>query len=490
MISFFKENPALLLGFAALTGAVLALHPHWSFAIAGGLFLFLGGWRKAAVCLVCALAVFSYAKYHYFFPEIGEKPIEIQGKYCIHDLSMHTSPFQKSYVYQGVLKIESGNIPCRIYIPLKKERIKADRDFWIEGSLLQKGEKNYVLKNLKWKRLDRTFSSAEIRFKLKERLKNHLKEVMGEGRAASFLLSMLSGEIDEKLLSYQFSKLGLQHILGVSGFQFVLLAGFVGLILRLVFPYKVSVWILLLFLGAYFWVLKDSPPVFRAFVMIGAVLTGRLFNRRMPALNALGLSLLLQIGSDPLVIRHLGFQLSYLCTGAILLVYPWMRDGMGKVMPRRYLQKIREMSLWSQHGYIASSLIRETLALNFAVHLTTIPVLLFYFHKFSLTSLVYNLFFPFGAAVVFMFFLVALSTSLLFPPLGLILHWANGKLTSALLMVAAHPPASLDLPIRIKTIPLEWVVFWVAGLVLLSLRARYRSRGPFLYRLGVFHPHQ
>lgn len=461
-MNFWKEHPALFYGLAILIGAIFAFYPHPAYLPPAILLLASNSWKKGAIALAWMGGVFVYAYSLYLFP--AQEKTSVEGRFSITNLSLQSSPFHRSYLFEGILKTKQGNIPCRLYFPLKKPRPFANHDLWVQGILLQKGDKVYVIKPISWKYLEHTFSFAEKRFELKEKLKKHLQEVIPDRKASSFLLSMLTGEIEERLLSYQFNRLGLQHILGVSGFQFVLLAATLRLFLRLFLPLRAATVFLLVFLSGYFFVLGDSPPVFRAFVSIAVSLVARLWNKRTTPLNALGVGLVLQILWNPLVIAHLGFQLSYICTAAILILFPWMKKVMEKALPLRPLTEASQMTLWNQHGYIASSLIRESLALNFAVHIWAVPLLLFHFHKFSMMSLVYNLFFPFGGAIVFLILLLSLALSLVLPPLGGALHLLNSKLTAGLLFLTSYPPVILDYCIRIKTIPLIGIVLWISGL--------------------------
>lgn len=308
-----------------------------------------------------------------------------------------------------------------------------------------------------WEPIEKTFSFAELRFKAKQKLQQILSKSIPNKQSRAFLTSMLTGDIEERVLSSEFRRLGLQHILGVSGFQFVLLASLLSFGLRGFLPFKMAHICLVVFLTLYYFFLGSSPPVERAWVALTIFLIGNLCNLRTTPLNALGAGLIFEVWKSPMSIGDIGFQLSFLCTMAILILYPLMRKS------RRSLKEVTRMNRWNQHGYIAYSLIRETVALNLAVHLFALPALLFLFHKFPLVSFIYNLFFPFGAAVVFTLFLLALFFSVCLPPLGSLLHECNNFLTDGLLTFASHPPAALDFSIRVKTFPLEWCILLLTG---------------------------
>ena len=66
-----------------------------------------------------------------------------------------------------------------------------------------------------------------------------------------------------------------------------------------------------------------------------------------------------------------------------------------KMFRTRSLSKITEMHWLDQHAYCLLYYLRQGLALALAVNLVAMPITFFYFQKFPLMSLFYNLFFPF-----------------------------------------------------------------------------------------------
>jgi len=464
-----KTCPAFFYGLYILIGSAFAIVPHWSYIIPLAALSFLAKDRKQlSIALITMVATFAYAKTAYTFPQIPSQKAVGAGIFTIDSLSLQSSPFHRSYVYKGTLSSFTTaegttwkNIPCRIYPNLKKGRPKADCDFSVAGVLIEKGAQTYVLKPSSLTPIQNSWSFAEIRFLAKEKLHAYLKTLIPDKQACTFLTSMLTGEIEERVLSLEFNRLGLQHILGVSGFQFVLLASCVGFILRLVFPYKAALILLLCFLTGYFILLGNSPPVQRAWIAISVFLIGMLTNLRCTPLNALGVALIVEVLLYPPVITHIGFQLSFLCTWAILEVYPLMRKQLSRWLPIRPFDEVKKMDLWNQHGYIAASMIRESTSLNFSVHLIALPTLLCLFHKFPLLSLAYNLFFPIGASIVFLLTLLALCFSVVFPPLGTLLSLLCNTLTSGLLNLVSHPPAIADIYIRVQSFPLSLVVIFL-----------------------------
>jgi len=444
-VNFWKQQPALLYGLYILLGAALSLAFSWVFFLPL-LFLFYSV-KKQAV-LGCAAAALSALWAHLFYelPQVPETGVPIEGIFQVRSVSESASPFARSYLYKGVC----NGIPCRFYVPLKKQRPLADSDLQIRATLVQKNGHDYTLKKVSWEKTKGPFRFAELRFRAKEKVRRHIEGAIQDRQAAAFLSSMITGEVDDRTLSLQFQKLGLQHILGVSGFQFVLLAGCSGALLRFLMPYKGAAACLLGFMTLYFLFLGDSPPVQRAWIAISLYLLGILLDLPASPLNALGAALGWEVLSDPLTIFQIGFQLSFLCTFAILFLYPIVRRPFTKLFPVRSFQEARRMPLLDQHGYAACSLLRESLALNAAVHILSIPVLLALFHRFPLLSVPYNLFFPFGATLSYFLCL-----------LGFLIPWihpVNALFTSFLLKIASDPPLIADFSLRTDLCGMEAAV--------------------------------
>ncbi len=422
-------------------------------------------WINGAIILILS---FAQTELRYSFPSLGEEKVYGKGLFHMDTLSIQSSPFQRSYVCTGSLDLNGyKNIPCRLYLPLHKPRPKANQNWQVTGYLIQKEKLLYTFKPTLCTAAD-GFSTAELRFQAKQACTTFLKEQAFSPAVSSFLLSMLTGDIEDRTLNLEFNRLGLQHILGVSGFQFVLLAGVWGFILRRFFPYKVATSLLLTLLTLYFLFLGDSPPVFRAWMGISLFLIGNLLKRTISPLNALGAALFGELIYSPFVITNIGFQLSFLCTFAILAWYPLLRKPLSFIMKKRSFKNVLRLSTLDQHGYLFGSFIRESVAINLAVHLVSLGLILFLFGKLPLLSLVYNLFFPLGATLSFLLLLLGVGVSLIVPPLASCIHEINNGFTEGLLLLTTHPPAFLQFYLRAPFISFETLVL---GLTLLCAGA-------------------
>ena len=186
------------------------------------------------------------------------------------------------------------------------------------------------------------------------------------------------------------------------------------------------------------------------------VLIGQLLEKRTLPLNTIGVTLICTLLIHPISSTTLSFQLSFLATGGIVLLYQPINHLLQLWIPKRSLKEILTHHLLWKQGYILASFFRSTLALTLAVHTALLPLFLLYFHSFSINSLVYNLFFPFLASISLILFILAL-------PLGNWLHAINNSYTHWLLGITESPP------IIFKTFYIETMPHWLVALYLTAL---------------------
>lgn len=472
-LDFWRRHPALLFGLFSLLGTVCAIawHPIYLCAMISLLFpLFFK--KNQRTTLICALLfftiMFGYTSFRNAPIDFSGITFEGEGVFHIENLSIIHSPFNRCYHYRGTLQkfqtnngIVYRNLPCSVFYPLKNAPT-ADKDYVIQGSLSQKKSHFFCLKPKKakkWTSIENTFSLAAWRYDAKNAVCSYIKKHISNPSSSTFLSALITGNIDERTMRLDFSRLGLQHILAISGFHFSFFALALNILFRPFLPFKMRIIALILSLAAYFFFLGNAPSILRAFVAICIFLGAQLLKRRTSGLNALGAALIIELLISPLSITHLSFQLSFLCTLALLLFSDTIHHICSFLFPQRCLQQLHEMRRLDQHGYILSSLLRKCLSLNFAVHLFSLPILLYLFHKFPLLSLLYNLFFPLCVSLSLTLLCCAFLTAPLLPFLSAFFHHLNDKWTSCLLQLTSNPPAYFDVILRCNTISFPLAIF-------------------------------
>lgn len=412
--------------------------------------MYLGSLRCwAAIVLLLGGIVYSWALYS--VPPSGDK-----AYFSIASVQPHQTPFQRGYLYKGMAYVNRQRIPCSVYCA-DEERPKANCDYVLVGKLHKRGAYDYAFKAKEWFPIARTYSLAEFRYQAKEWFRQFLDAQLQRPRTATFLSSLITGDVEDRSLRFEFSRLGLQHILAISGFHFAILIAFCSFFLSFFLSYRSRLIALLLAVNLYFVFIGSLPAVQRSWLTAVLYLVGKLIGRHSSGLNLLGVALAVEIILDPLVSAHLGFQLSFLsCTG-ILLFQPLFERPLRRFFPKRTTLEWGHFTLLSQHGYLISSFLRQALAVALAVNLAILPLLLYHFHQFPLLSLLYNLFFPLLVSASLFLLLISLLVYLACPPLAVYFFKATDFFTSQLLNLTAYPPLALNYTLKVPAFP-AWLI--------------------------------
>lgn len=465
-----------------LLGTAFALEPLWEWMIPSLCLFFPILFRdsnlvpRLALALLLAVSSAGYIRLNYQLPDLTEEGIPGKGHLHIHTLGKSHSHIGSRWIYRGTLKTFkqnektiARNIPVSISIndTLTVNRPPADINYEVKGILKQSQEGYYSLipnKNDPWIGLKRSWSPVEWRYSAKQWVKEYIKKQIRKEQSAIFLSGLATGEFEDKVMSHDFGRFGLQHIMAISGFHFAIIAGILSLLLRLILPQRSTPLFIMLLLSSYFLFLGVTASILRAWIAIVLAFSSQLFYKRANGLNSLGIGLMVVLILDPLMIRGIGFQFSFAVTAAILLLYGLCETGIETIMEKKGLFETRLMNRVNQHGYMVIQAARQGIALALAVNLAALPLLLFHFHKFPLMSLFFNLFFP---------FLVSISMLLLL--LGLLIplfHPLNSLYTGALLSLTYKMPPAVDIYWRMESLPLGILTLYLSLLFLISIYAR------------------
>ncbi len=164
-------------------------------------------------------------------------------------------------------------------------------------------------------------------YRFRGQLENTIAQVLPEPQS-SLLIGILLGvkkEMPKEFLN-NLRDTGTLHIVVASGYNLSVVAGF--LVSTLVWFVSRRKALIIAFLGVIIYALMVGwePPVVRAAIMasltFGAVYLGRLRHGLVALLTAALIMLFL----SPLILFDIGFQLSFMATAGILLVYPLFKE--------------------------------------------------------------------------------------------------------------------------------------------------------------------
>lgn len=194
--------------------------------------------------------------------------------------------------------------------------------------------------------------------------------------AQQFVVALILGDSGfiDKVTRAEFSAAGVAHVLALSGLH----VGFIALIIWwMLFPLdyvglkKLRLVITLAAITLFAVFTGLSPSVVRATVMIGFVFASLIFHRRSVSLNALLMAALVILLFWPSALYGVGFQLSFITVGAVLLFarVPGVLESRYQVLNR-----------------LTATVITSVVAL-----LATVALTAHYFHTVSLMSVLSNL---------------------------------------------------------------------------------------------------
>lgn len=440
---------------------------NWVWPLFWGVYLLF---LHSAAPLVLLAGAFFYGS-TFSIPSPGETT----ALFAPSSLQPHPSPFQKELVYKGTLHLPHSSVPCAIYYRGKiEDHPPAHQNYWVNGRLEQRGDYDFFFKVKKWEPIARSWHLAELRYRTKEKVKAFFAHRLSSPKVSSFLSALLTGDVEDRLLRYEFGRLGLQHILAISGFHFAILIGFLSFFLSLFLPRFWQSLFLMVAMSLYFAFIGSNPAVERSWLTATFYLLGKLLNRHTNGLNLLGSALLIEIALDPLVSINLGFQLSFFSCGGILLLFSFFEKRLRRFFPRRTSSEIGALTFLSKHAYLLSSFLRQAMALTFAVNLLLFPLLLYHFHTFPFLSLFYNLFFPFLVGIALFALLLSVVLYFLFPPLAALLFFATNAFTQFLLDIVSFPILPLNYSIHWNGLPAWAIPIYL--FIILMLTIHYRSK--------------
>ena len=220
---FWSQYPALYVATAFLTGVATAF--HFISLFIGIILIFFD--KRALTLLILGM---GYLYCLFFFPPISfEAPLSGSGVFHIHKVKRHPTLFKPLLIYEGKLHTFQTkhktfhSLPCYLYLPIKNRPLATQDYFLPHLSLKQIAPYHFLLKPKKqtpWVPIKNTKSYAEQRYQMQEIVRHWVKKKFHTKPVQNLITSLLCGQKESRLQIFQFSVIGLQHLLAISGFSF------------------------------------------------------------------------------------------------------------------------------------------------------------------------------------------------------------------------------------------------------------------------------
>lgn len=266
-----------------------------------------------------------------------------------------------------------------------------------------------------------------VAYKIRDRVSDIIYATLPDKpfACASLLDGILLGKrshLSDEVMGW-FQDTGTIHILAISGFN----VGIIGLIFFFIFhklirlPQRISSFLTFLVLIVFTIMTGATPSVVRATIMASAIIIGKIIDRDTNIYNSLALSSLIILLHNPLTLFDIGFQLSF-----------------GAVLSLVYFTPLIEPKLWFLPRYLA-----KLVSVSLAVQIGISPIIIFYFDKLSLVTILANIIVVPLVGVILTIGLGMIFIGIIFIPLANLIGMINFYLISGLFLAVsffAHIP--------------------------------------------------
>ena len=295
---------------------------------------------------------------------------------------------------------------------------------------------------------------AEVR----EHYLSSMRAVMPKEDAAAIFAMLFGGYqgLKPELLE-AFTTTGIVHILSVSGSHISLLAAvmaWLGSFFRL--PKVVRVVMVIAAITVYSLLAGLVPPVLRSALMGGLTFLALALDREKDARRLLIFTGLLMLMVSPILLYHISFQLSFAATAGLLYAVPPVRG-------------------WLQSRHVPAFM-AAGLAITFAAHASTLPILAWYFNQLSLSAFLANIVIVPIVEVIIIIGIMAGLLAFAVPLAGRIVYAGDSILLGLVYELARWMAAMPGSMIWIPSLEWPFVVFYYLALASLVLKSSWRQQ--------------
>ncbi len=292
-------------------------------------------------------------------------------------------------------------------------------------------------------------------FAFKRRAQATIATIFPEPQASlltGILLGVETG-IPEDLME-DFSATGTTHIIAISGFNITIIAGVFAGLARQLFDRRRAIWVAIAGVAVYTIFVGGSAAVVRAALMGILYLVGEYLGRATFAPVSLAAAGIAMTAWNPHTLWDVGFLLSFAATAGLVLYTEPLE---------RFFERALARFTSARRARAIVGLISEALVVTMAAQLTTTPIILHYFGRLSLVTLLANFLILPAQSYLMLMGGVATLAGLVFQPIGQVIAWVDWVFLTytieAVRMTARVPFASV--PVAME----GWMVMVYYGLL-------------------------
>ncbi len=210
---------------------------------------------------------------------------------------------------------------------------------------------------------------------LKKHLEINLKKQKLHSNTLQLTAALVLGNKSEmnKQLNVDFANAGVIHVLAISGLHIgIIYLLFIAVFHQFLANTVFKSLVIISFLWLFAWFSGASPSAIRATTMFSCFEFSRLLMRKQHPLNSLFVSIFILNLFDPYTLFSVGFQLSVIAVGSIIIGTPKL------------------LALWSPKKWLIRK-IWEIISISTCAQIGLLPLSIYYFHQFPGLFLIANI---------------------------------------------------------------------------------------------------
>ena len=269
-----------------------------------------------------------------------------------------------------------------------------------------------VLENVK------EYNYLKNKNKIYNKIKLQIEKIKLTDNETNILKGIIIGDksdFSEEIIN-NFSKSNISHILAISGMHINCIIIIVSFFLNIIIGKHYSKVLTCLFILFYIFVINISPSVIRAGISGILLIMSTFFYKKSDIFESLGQSVLIILVYNPYLILDIGLVFSYISTIGIFTLMPIIKLIINNLIERRKINVLRKNKLIQKkiikllETKVGQALI-DTLVLSVSVNIVIAPIMLMYFNKINVFSIIICIIASFLAMPIIISGIIAITIS-------------------------------------------------------------------------------